>query len=213
MTTSMIGNGALVTFAVALITITNPIGNLAIFASLTTDRDDAEKKRIAAQSAIAVAVILVLVTWTGSFLLDIFSISVPAFETAGGLIILLLGLAMLHSQPSTMHHPAGDEESEQKQSVAIVPLAMPIVAGPGAITTIIVRTHSADTILDRVLVSVVCLVVALLLLLAFRFAAPIGRRLGTSGINVVTRIMGMVLSAIAIGMIASGLKQLFPGLG
>lgn len=200
-------------FTVALITIANPIGNLAIFASMTADRDDAEKKRIATQSAFAIALIMVIVTWTGSFLLDMFGISVSAFQTAGGVIILLLGLGMLHSKPSTVQHPTTEEHAAPRESIAIVPLAIPIVAGPGAMTTIIVETHRADTILDRVIVTAVCLAVSLLLFLAFRFAPPISRRLGTSGINVVTRIMGMVLAAIAIGMMASGLKGLFPGWG
>jgi multiple antibiotic resistance protein len=208
----MLTSGALATFAVALLTITNPIGNLAIFASLTGDRDDAQKKAIATKSALAVALILVIVTWSGSYILDLFGISVPAFQTAGGLIILLLGLAMLHSQTSAMHHtPDEQAAAETKDEIAVVPMAIPIVAGPGAMTTIIVQSHQTDTIVDRLLVTAVCLGISLLLLLAFRFAAPIGRRLGVSGINIVTRIMGMVLSAIAIGMIASGLKQLFPG--
>ncbi len=208
----MLSDGALVTFAVALITIANPIGNLAIFASMTGDRSDAEKKQIATGSALAIAIILVIVTWSGSYLLDLFGISVPAFQTAGGLIILLLGLAMLHSKTSTMQQTEAEgTEAKDKESIAVVPLAIPIVAGPGAMTTIIVQTHQTSTIVDRALVTGVCLGTAFLLFLAFRFAAPIGRRLGISGINIVTRIMGMVLSAIAIGMMANGLKQLFPG--
>ena len=208
----IITDGALVTFMVALITIANPIGNLAIFASLTGDRDEAEKKAIATKSALSIALILVIVTWSGSYLLKLFGISVPAFQTAGGLIILLLGLSMLHSKTSAMQHTDDEHKvAVQKDAIAVVPLAIPIVAGPGAMTTIVVQTHHTTTIMDKVLVTAVCLGVSLLLLLAFRFAAPIGKRLGTGGINIVTRIMGMVLSAIAIGMMANGLKQLFPG--
>ena len=208
----MLTEAGIVTFAVALLTITNPIGNLAIFASLTGDRDDAEKKRIATKSALAITLILVIVTWSGSYLLDMFGISVPAFQTAGGLIILLLGLSMLHSKTSAMHHTADEHAAAvEKDSIAVVPMAIPIVAGPGAMTTIIVQTHHAGTVIDRALVTAICLVVALLLWLAFWFAAPIARRLGIGGINIVTRIMGMVLAAIAIGMIAEGLRRLFPG--
>lgn len=210
---SMLTGAGVVTFAVALLTITNPIGNMAIFASLTGDRDDAEKKSIATRSALAIAIILVIVTWSGSYILNLFDISVPAFETAGGLIILLLGLTMMHGKTSAMHHtPEEDKAAQESDTIAVVPIAIPIVAGPGAMTTIIVQTHQAATVVDRLVVTAVCIATAILLLFAFRFAAPLSRRLGVSGVNIVTRIMGMVLAAIAIGMLAEGMKQLFPGL-
>ncbi len=203
----------LITFALALVTIANPIGNMAIFASLTGDRDDGEKKQIALKSTISIAIILVIVTWSGSYILGLFDISVAAFQTTGGLIILLLGLSMLHSKTSAMHQTLEEKEAAaEKEQIAVVPLAIPIVAGPGAMTTIIVQTHQTGTVMDRVVITLVCLGVTVLLLLAFRFAAPLSHRLGIGGVNIVTRIMGMVLAAIAMGMLAAGLKKLFPGL-
>ena len=203
----------LVTFALALVTIANPIGNMAIFASLTSDRDDAEKKQIALKATISIVIILVIVTWSGSYILGLFDISIAAFQTTGGLIILLLGLSMLHSKTSAMHQTLEEKKAAaDKEQIAVVPLAIPIVAGPGAMTTIIVQTHQTGTVVDRLVVTVICVLVALLLLLAFRFATPLSHRLGLGGINIVTRIMGMMLAAIAVGMLAAGLKKLFPGL-
>lgn len=93
-----------------------------------------------------------------------------------------------------------------------MPIAIPIVAGPGAITTIIVNTHKYGTLEDKGLISIVCLGIAVLLWICFYFSAPVSRALGVSGVNIVTRIMGIILTAIAFGMLTNGLKSLMPGL-
>ena len=204
----------LVTFTVAMLAITNPIGNLAIFASLTAGKSEDNKKKAAFIAGLAIAIILIIVIWTGDHILDAFGISTPAFETAGGLIIALMGLSMLHAKTSEIHHTKGEhEEAKTKESVAVVPIAIPLVAGPGAITTIIVHSHQFGTAADRLYVSLICIGLALILWICFYFSAPVSRLLGVSGINIVTRIMGIILTAIAFQMIAEGLKGLFPALG
>jgi MarC family membrane protein len=203
----------LVTFAIAMLAITNPIGNLAIFASMTGSKSLAEKKKTAFVAGVAITIILLVVTWTGGLLLRAFGINIASFETAGGVIIALMGISMLHAKTSKIHHTKDEqEEAETKDSVAVVPIAIPIVAGPGAITTIIVFTHKYGTLEDKGLISIVCLGIALLLWICFYFSAPVSRALGVSGINIVTRIMGIILTAIAFGMITDGLKSLLPGL-
>lgn len=203
----------IITFTIAMLAITNPIGNLAIFASLTGDKSLQEKRKTAFVAGIAIFIILILVTWTGDLLLRAFGIDIASFETAGGLIIALMGISMLHAKTSGIHHSKEDQENAQtKTSVAVVPIAIPIVAGPGAITTIVVNTHQYSTIEDKVFISCVSIGIALILWLAFYFSAPVSRLLGISGINIVTRIMGIILTAIAFGMMASGFKALFPGL-
>lgn len=206
-------NAELITFTIALLAITNPIGNLAIFASLTGDKTPAEKKKTALTAGVAIIIILILVTWTGDLLLRAFGIDIGSFETAGGVIIALMGISMLHAKTSPIHHTKEEhDDAMTKTSVAVVPIAIPIVAGPGAITTIIVNTHQYQSIEDKVMISGVCIMVAVLLWLCFFFSAPVARLLGVSGINIVTRIMGIVLASIAFGMITSGLKALLPGL-
>ena len=203
----------LVTFAIAMLAITNPIGNLAIFASLTANKSPKEKKKTAFVAGLAITIIMILVTWTGGLLLHAFGIDIASFETAGGVIIALMGISMLQAKTSEIHHTKDEhEEAKTKDSVAVVPIAIPIVAGPGAITTIIVNTHKYGTFEDKGLISIVCLGIAALLWLAFFFSAPVSRVLGQSGINIVTRIMGIVLTAIAFGMLTDGLKILLPGL-
>ena len=197
-------------FAISMIAITNPIGNLAIFASLTVDRTAADRRRTAITCAFAVLVIFLVMTWTGELLLKAFGITIWAFEAAGGLIVLLLGLAMLHSRTSAMHHTAAEaSEAQNKDRIGVVPMAIPIVAGPGALTTIMIQGTKHQGLLDRVEMSLVGVGVSVLILAAFLASSRISRLLGTSGINIVTRIMGIVLAAIGMGMIGTAAKAVF----
>jgi multiple antibiotic resistance protein len=202
----------LVTFAVAMLTITNPIGALAIFAGMTADRPDSEKKESAFKAAFAVAVILLIVTWAGKYVLEIFGITPPGLEVAGGVIIALMGLSMLHSKTSAMSHTKAEgDAAAASPSIAVVPMAMPIIAGPGGITTVILATHKFPSIEEKLLVSATCVAVAVIIWLCLYFAAPISRMLGVAGMNIVTRIMGIVLTVIAFQMLTAGLKTLLPG--
>jgi multiple antibiotic resistance protein len=203
----------LIAFTVTMLTITNPFGALAIFAGITSDRSDAEKKSIAFKAGFSVAIILLIVTWGGHMLLKVFGVTPPGLEVAGGVIIALMGLSMLHSKTSEMsHNKAESQEAKDKPSIAAVPIAMPIIAGPGAITAVILATQKFPSFEDKLAISFICLSVSVVLWGCLYFASPISQRLGVSGMNVVSRIMGMILTAIAFQMLTSGLKQLLPGL-
>ena len=194
-------------------TIANPIGAVAIFSGIAGNRSYGEQKSLAHATAVAVMVILLLVTWLGSAILAVFGVTTSGLQVAGGVIIALLGLSMLHSKTSSMAHREEEgDEARQKESIAVVPMAIPIVAGPGAITTIINATNKFPSLYDRLLISGICVIVSALLWVCLRFAAPISKRLGVTGINLVTRIMGMVLTALAFQMLAAGLRELLPGL-
>lgn len=201
-------------FAVALFTITNPLGSTALFASMTADLDVAGQRTTARQSALAITIILLVVLWAGHYLLKFFGIDIAALETAGGIIVLGLGLSMLHNQKSPQSHSKEEHAAAtEKDSIAVVPIAIPIVAGPGAITAVLV--HSGDLgghLLTMTALSGVCVGFGGLFWLCFYYAGRISLLVGVNGIAVVTRIMGMVLAAIACTMIANGLKQLLPGL-
>jgi multiple antibiotic resistance protein len=204
----------IINFCVAMLAITNPIGNLGIFLGLTGDKSLQEQRKTAIHAAISIAIILVLVVWIGHMLLGFFGISTAAFESAGALIILLLGLSMMHGgNSSPMHHTQSEHENAKiKDAIAVVPLAIPIVAGPGAITTIIIHSHQFATVSDKLLMSGLCLINALILGVAFYFAPVIGKLLGEAGIKIVTRLMGLILSAMAFDMLGHGLAVLLPGL-
>jgi multiple antibiotic resistance protein len=200
----------LTTFAVAMVAVTNPVGNLAIFAGLTAERSQDARRRTAITCALAVLVIFLVVTWGGNLILKAFGITVWAFEGAGGLIVLLLGLAMLHSKTSQMHHTKEEaDEAQSKEDIGVVPLAIPIVAGPGALTTIIIQGSKFPTVADRIEMSLVGLGISLLILIAFLSSDLVSRFLGTAGINIVTRIMGIILAAIGVDMIGAAAKAVF----
>jgi len=210
--------GPYISFFVAMLAIMNPVGNLAIFIGLTARKSAKSQRSIALSSAIAIFVILLLVVWLGDAILSFFGITAAAFETAGALVIILLGLSMLRGHDSKaghshLHHSEEeDKAAKSKDSVAVVPLAIPIVAGPGAITTIIIHAHQIHSVMDKAIVSGICFGLSLILYIAFFFAAPINRVVGVNGIKIATRIMGLILTAIAFQMLGDGLKLLLPGL-
>ena len=208
----MIADAALMTFVATLFSMTNPIGNLGIFAGLTAERTPAEARRVALNCGVAVAVTLLVVTWTGSAILAFFGVSVPALRTAGGLIVLLIGLHMLFNKAQHKHSPDELADAQTRSAIAVVPLAIPIVAGPGAMTAVLVAVQQHSAVLDRIEISIVDVAMAVLIGLLFSVAGPLSRRIGESGMGVVTRVMGMLLAAIAMGMLADGLKVLLPGL-
>ena len=210
-----------ITFFVALLAITNPLGSLAIFIGLVSNYSENKRKRTAKQAGIAIFVILVIVTWGGTLILSFFGITPAAFESAGALVIILLGLSMIRGEGGktahkdySMHFTEAEKEAaEDKETVAVIPIAIPIVAGPGAITTIIIHSHTLHTFMDRVVTSVMCAVIALILFICFHYSGQINRIVGVNGIKITTRIMGLVLMAMAFQMLGNGLIGLMPGLG
>jgi multiple antibiotic resistance protein len=196
----------------ALFSMMNPIGNVGVFAGMTANRQGIQARRIAWTCASAVAITLLIVTWSGPLLLHFFGITVNSLRAAGGVIVLLIGLHMLFNKSGHKHSSEELEDAESRDSIAVVPLAIPIVAGPGTMATVLVAAQQHPSVLSKIEISTVVIAFAALCGLLFSFAAPISKRLGKSGMGVVTRVMGMILAAIAMGMLAEGLKGLLPGL-
>jgi len=200
-------------FGAAMFTITNPIGNAALFLGMVDGMPAAKKRQTAIGAAIATAIILVVTVWLGERLLNFFGVSIPALETAGGLIIAMIGLSMLHAEPSGIHSKESERSAaKETDSIAVVPLAMPIIAGPGTISTVLVATHKNHGLETNLIISGICIAAAVIVGVCFVFSGPMARVLGHTGINILTRFMGLILTAIAIGMLASGLTKLLPGL-
>ncbi len=199
---------------ISLLAIVNPLGAVPVFIGLTSGISSGQRRRIARISAISIAVILVFSVWIGEPFLHLFGISINAFRVAGGLLILLMGIAMLHGQISGAKHTAAEAaEAKDKESIAIVPLAIPLMAGPGAISLVIMDAHHALNYGNKFLLSGCVAVVSLLVWCALRLAGSLSRRLGNTGINIATRVMGLILASVGVEFITSGLRQLLPGLG
>ena len=208
----MLPEAALASFIAALFSMMNPIGNVGVFAGMTTDRPGAKATRIAWTCAGAVAITLLIMAWSSALLLEFFGITIDTLRAAGGVILLLIGLQMLANKSEHKHSSAELEDAKSHPSIAVVPLAIPMVAGPGTMATVLVAAQQHPSVLSKVEISVVIAALAALCGLLFSFATPISNRLGVSGMGVVTRVMGMVIAAIAMGMLADGLKGLLPGL-
>ncbi len=202
---------SIMTFVVATFAILNPIGNAALFVGLSGGTSVSYMHKEAFKTTIAVFAILLVAIWIGNGMLDAFGISVGAFSLAGGVIVLLIGLDMVRGATHT-HKIAGSKASNKiamDKSIAIVPMAIPIIAGPGTITTIIVHANLFPTVAARIEESFICLGLALVVGF-FLFIAPwMARLLGEGGMKVVTRLMGVILAAMAAQMMIGGIKHAF----
>lgn len=208
-------DGFAIKFAGALFAIMNPISNLPIFLSVTDGATKAQQRQIAVKLAIYVIAMGALFGVFGNAVLGIFGISVDDFRVAGGLVILLLGLNMLSGADHSAHAGTADEKAgfADPSAVAFYPLAFPIMMGPGTITTLIVFSGEAKTATDQIVYWGVFGGMVALMAGVFWFAGDIGARLTATARAILGRIMGMILAAIAVGMITEGLKTLWPGLG
>ena len=203
----------LLTFVVGIFAILNPLGAIPIFLGLMDGRSSAEMRRTAFKTAVAVAVILVVSVWGGERLLMFFGISLPAFRVGGGILLLIIAIAMFDAKVGNARHTAAEQvEAEKKNDVSVVPMAIPLLAGPGAISLTIVDAHQAGSWSGKLMLSVGIVLTAAIVWLVLLLAEPIGKRLGTTGLNISTRIMGLVLAAMAVQLMVGGLLSLFPGL-
>lgn len=201
----------LLNFFVSLLVICNPLAAFPVLLNLSEGRSIKEKRRIGMVSAFAVAVILTLMVWIGAPFLNMLSIRVAAFQVAGGAIIFLLAISMLTAQTSRLKHSAQEQKRAlQKESIAVVPLAMPLMAGPGAISLVIVQASNFPGFTDHLFLSGCALGVALVVAVILFFAGDLGEMLGGGGINVINRLAGLILAAMAIETLAKGLIGLFP---
>jgi multiple antibiotic resistance protein len=204
----------LVKAALALFAIVDPVGVIPIFLMVTQGYTLAQSHKAARIAALTVLGVLTLFTFLGEPLLMFFGIRLAAFSVAGGVLLLLLGLSMVQARVSPQRQTQDEAlEAEEKDAIGVVPLGVPLLAGPGAITHVIVAASAArGEVLHQAALLIPVTLVALSVWLSFRAAPVIARRLGKTGIHVVTRLMGLIIAAISVEMIAGGLGKLFPGL-
>jgi multiple antibiotic resistance protein len=199
--------------ATALFVITDPLATIPIFITLTSGQSTEERKRTANITAITVATVLVLSVFIGEPLLRIFGVSIASFRVGGGIVILLMAISMLNARLSrTVSTPEEVQEGTEKEDPAVVPLGIPLLAGPGAISTIVIYAHQAKDVYDTLFLVVAGLFVGFAVWASLRMADPIRKLLGKTGINIISRLLGLVLAAVAVEFIVGGLAQLLPGL-
>ncbi len=200
-------------FFLGLVAAVNPVGIMPIFVSLTGHMSSEEKTKTATTANIAVAVILITSLLAGQVLLDMFSISLDSFRIAGGLLLMSIAFSMMSGKlGEDKQNKQEKSEYISREQIGVVPLAMPLMAGPGAISSTIVFGSRYPTITDTFAIAVTVVFFSICSWLLFRSAPIIVRFLGQTGINVITRIMGLILAALGIEFIANGVRNLLPGL-
>ncbi|HDV5465697.1 TPA: YchE family NAAT transporter [Vibrio cholerae] len=200
-------------FFLGLVAAVNPVGIMPVFVSLTGHMTLEEKNKTAATANIAVAIILIIALLAGQMLLDLFSISLDSFRVAGGLLLLSIAFSMMSGKlGEDKQNKQEKSEYISREQIAVVPLAMPLMAGPGVISSTIVYGSRYPNMLDTLGIILTVVAFSFCSWLLFRSAPYIVRLLGQTGINVITRIMGLILGALGIEFIANGLRNLFPGL-
>jgi multiple antibiotic resistance protein len=192
---------------VALLAITNPLGAVPVFLGITHGSSPAERSRAGVRAALAVVVILGVVALMGKSVLAAFGISMSALQAAGGLVVLLMGLEMLHGTPTKVQH---DEAPQSRHEQVLVPLAMPLMAGPGAITTVLTLSSRATTWREMAMLLVAVSVVGAAILLVLLSADRVGGLIGDRGQRILLRFMGLILAAVGAEVLLAGVYTFVP---
>jgi multiple antibiotic resistance protein len=197
-------------FFVTLTAVLDPFLAVPIFLTITADAK--HRARLALVVTVTVFAVLVGSIVFGEAVLKLIGASIPAFQVGGGLVLLLMALSMLNAQAGGMRQSSAEAaELESGEQFGVVPLAVPLLAGPGAISTAIIAAQPGGAAHAAALSGCVALV-CLLLWGVLRVADAVGPRMGRTGLNIITRLLGLLLAAIAIQTMAEGLRVLFPGL-
>lgn len=192
---------------VSLLVVLAPLDVMPLYLSLTHGMSGVQRHRILLRMIVTVLLTLLLFQYGGMYLFTLIGITLPSFQVAGGLILASMAWSMLHATPSRVQGVQG-EEAAHREDISIVPLGIPMLAGPGTITTVILYTQQQGTSLaGHAQLSGVILVSALALYIMFRMAGRLFDTLGPTGARVATRIMGMLLLAVAMEFILRGITE------
>jgi len=194
--------------------IMNPFGNIPIFLGLVEDLDEPIKKKIAKKSIITAFVIVFLFSVGGNLIFRLFGIRLPAFRIAGGILIFAIAFELLNGKKSHQHHLRDEEtdEIEDPTAIAVTPLGIPILAGPGTITTAMSFVGNRTNWPNISIVIAIFLIMCLITYVFFIYSDKILSKLGLSWISLLSRLMGLILAVIAVQMMLEGIRQAFPGL-
>ncbi len=197
---------------IALFAIVNPIGCLPIFINATHNWPKIERNKTARTAGITVFLILALATFAGDLTLKFFGIGIPSFQVGGGILVLLHAINMMYAKPSINQNADEAEAMAEREVIAVFPISIPLLAGPGAISTIIIAAEASGSFIGHLSMLLPIAIVCILVWIVLRLAGNIALNLGTIGINIITRLMGLILTAMAVESIAKGLSGLFPHL-
>jgi len=191
---------------IALIAIVDPIGCLPLFLSLTGQHKKINKKNVVKMTAITVFIILVTSLFLGDKILNMFGITMPSFQICGGILLLIMAISMMLGKHQIIE--SGQNGKSDKELIAFVPLSIPLLAGPGAMSNMIIAAHQAPNFINQSFLVLPCLTVSLLIWLTLSFAENISKVIGAIGTKIITRVMGLLLGSMAIEFITRGVLDI-----
>jgi multiple antibiotic resistance protein len=191
-----------------LIAIVGPFSTVPLFLNFT-ENVQSQRKRIARSAAFAVACILSISVLGGSYILMLFNISLDSFRVAGGLLLMTIAFEMLNAKIGRIRStPEEEQEALDSTSVGVVPLALPLLAGPGAISTVILFSQQSAAVAHKVILIAICCLTALIVWVCFHLAPQIAKRLSQTSLNISSRVMGLILAAMSVEFIVDGMRNL-----
>ena len=194
--------------ATSIFFLVDPFAVVPMFLSMTFDVPESTRRQMARRSAWTCAIVLCVFSAAGSLIFKAFGITLPAFKIAGGIILLLIGLDMLQARQSATKSTAEEQqEGAEKADASIIPLGMPMLAGPGAISTVMVLVGGAHSIWQHTVVYGVILLTSYISYWVLSGADRVRRYLGNTGIRIMTRLMGLLLVALAVQFVVNGLTD------
>ena len=200
----------------AFLAILNPVGKIPLWAQLTGDRANAVRKRVALLIVGTGTVLLLLFLVAGKPVLELFSVDLPSFRTAGGILLLITSISMVRGRISQLDDDVEEDHEDvaaaahQRFRRVIVPMVVPMIAGPGSITTVMIYGVRAESVVEYGMLAATLTVVLGVLLLTLVLSPLLEKRVPDTAFTVVTRIFGLILAAIAVQFMAEGLSELFP---
>ncbi len=196
-----------------MLVVMDPVGLAPMFIALAGNRPAFERRRMALKATLVAGIIILIFGLFGQALLRHLGISLSAFRVAGGILLFMIALDMVFARPSgSKENPDEEREAKEREDISVFPLAIPLIAGPGTLASVMIQTNTAHG--DPGLLGVVFLVtggVLLLCYLALRMSGQLARVIGLTGIHVVTRVLGVLLGALAVQYVADGALQLLRG--
>ncbi|WP_432481887.1 MarC family protein [Moraxella sp. ZY200743] len=211
----------IVKITLAFVVLINPLGALMLFLHFTNGHSDNAKKKVARTACLTVFITISFFVLLGELLLQVLGISLGSFRMAGGLLLLLIALNMMsagNNPAKPQEKDVDDEISERSQvgglaSVAVVPIAIPMMIGPGGISTVIIYAAEYNSLAGILMILASGLAISLFCYACLMGAGRISKVLGNTGLNVINRVMGIILAALSIEIMVNGLRTLFPQLG
>ncbi|MBC7713112.1 MAG: NAAT family transporter [Rhizobacter sp.] len=200
-------------FSITLISIINPLGAIPVFLGFTKHHKNLNTRNVTNTCSAAVGITILVSLVCGQALLNFFGISVASFTIGGGLLLFTMAFSMISGHQSTTK--INNEEMKSidfEREIGIIPLAIPLLSGPGAISTSIIHAKNFTTPTHWIAGIVVVILISLIVKITLSYAEKIGEKLGQIGLNVMTRIMGLILLSMSIEMIAFGIREILPAL-